>query len=505
MIVIEITAAINADGVTKTFYVSDTAYATKPTDSPANTAFEPTVKDPGTIGISVFGDGQIAGATQLETGEIVLSNANGQYDGWKDYGFGGRPVVIRHGEPGNAYPGSFVTVFSGVVANVYVDRKELRIRLKDKQHIFERQLLTDVYKGTNALPNGIEGTASDIKGRVKPSLFGNVGNIQPPCVNTSKLTFQVNNGAVSDITAVYDRGVALTKGANYTSLTAFEAATPAAGSYVTCLPMGLFRLGSAPAGAVTADVTGAGGNSAAQVLKSMALRAGVSASEIDNDAIAAMDALNSSTVGIYVDDERSALEAMDAIARSVGAYYGFTPQGQFTVGIWTAPAGASLALIGEFYAGKQTERRPLKDIDTPVFRVRVKHSKNFTQQTTDLAGSVTQARRAYLAEEYRSEVAEDTGLLVQHPTAETFEVETLLTLQAAAANEAARLLAIHKVKRDAFEVPIPFSLLGSAGLRLAACVTLQISRFGLEGGKLMRIQRVRLELARNRAVLTVWG
>lgn len=508
MIVIELVGAIDAAGTLKTFYLSNEGYATRGTDTPANTAFEPSVKDPGTLTLSVFGDGLIAGATKLDTGEIVLSNANGQYDAWLTYGFDGRPVTIRQGERGAAYPAGFSTLVTGAVANISADRKELRVRIKDRQHVFETKVLTVPYLGNNTLPNGVEGNANDIKGRFKPKLFGQVLNINPPCVNTSKLTYQVNSGAVQSFDGVYDRGVAITAGADYANLATLEAATPTAGTFVTCKALGLFRLGGAPAGLVTCDVTQgatAADRTVAQVLKALALLAGVTAGEIDSASIAALDTLNASPVGIYVDSEISYAEAMDDVAASVGAYYGFGTNAKFSVGRWSAPSGASLVTIGEFYAGRDTERRPLRDLNVPAWQVKVNHSRRFTTQPTDLAGSVTTERRAALAEPYVSEVAADASVKTQFLQALSFEVNTLLLSAANAATEAARLLTMHKVRRDAFDVPVPLSVLASAGVILGACVTLQISRFGLSGGKLMRVQSVRLELAKDRAIITVWG
>jgi hypothetical protein len=42
--------------------------------------------------------------------------------------------------------------------------------------------------------------------------YGVVKNVPAPCVNTSKLIYQVNDGAVDSIDAVYDRGVPLLVG-----------------------------------------------------------------------------------------------------------------------------------------------------------------------------------------------------------------------------------------------------------------------------------------------------
>ena len=71
---------------------------------------------------------------------------------------------------------------------------------------------TNLYGGTNVLPNGADGVTTDLKGSRKPRLFGTVLNIVPVCVNTVLLIYQVNDGPVHSIDAVYSRGAPVTAG-----------------------------------------------------------------------------------------------------------------------------------------------------------------------------------------------------------------------------------------------------------------------------------------------------
>lgn len=508
MIVVEITGAIDASGTLQTFYLSDAGYATKASDTPANTAFNPCLKDAGSIGVSVFSDGEIVGSTSLETGEIVLSNANGQFDAWLNYGFDGRAIVVYEGERGAAYPSGFVKLLTGVVYNIFANRRELRIRIKDKQYVFEKQVLTNYYLGNNSLPNGIEGNATDIKGKLKPLLYGQVFNIAPVLVNTSKLTYQISNSAIQSVNAVYDRGVALTNSGDHANVTALHAASPTAGQFITCLAEGLIRLGGLPAGIVTCDATqgaAASNRTVAQILKSLALLAGIPSGDIDNTAISALDTKNSSIVGIHISDTESYLEVMDQIARSVGAYFGFDVDGKFVADVWEVPTGTSLVTLDEVYAGVSTERRPLKELDVPCYTVKTTYKKNYTIQTTDLAGSVTAASRAVLALPSLFIVSTDASILNKFLLAKQLEFETLLVDSTAATNEANRLLALHKVKRNSFDVPVPIDFVRQNSIALGKCLTLKINRFGLSAGVLLRIQGLRYEFSKNTATLTLWG
>lgn len=254
MILIELTAAINSIGALKPFYLSSEAFVTRPNDSPANVAFIPALIDPGSLGVAAYSDGRTGGGSKLEVGEIVVANSDGQFDAWLNYGFDGRPLTIRSGT-GGAYPADFPAILAGTVESIEADFEKLVIRLRDRQYILQKPVLTNRYKGDNAGPVGLEGTAADLKDKPKPRAIGKVFNISPPQVNAAKLAYQVSDGPVGEISAVYDRGAALTKGADYATSALMQAASPTSGTFITCLAEGYFRLGSLPAGQVTADVS----------------------------------------------------------------------------------------------------------------------------------------------------------------------------------------------------------------------------------------------------------
>ena len=94
------------------------------------------------------------------------------------------------------------------------------------------------YLGNNVLPNGLEGTADDIKGKTKPKVYGKVFNIEPMMVNTSKLIYQASDSDVYDIPNVYDKGAALTRGSDYADSAAMLATAPSQGSTRLVHPRG---------------------------------------------------------------------------------------------------------------------------------------------------------------------------------------------------------------------------------------------------------------------------
>lgn len=504
MILIELTAAVDAAGTLRTFYVSTDGFVTSPTDTPPNIAFLPCVDDPGSIGLHAFSDGRTGGATKLEIGEITLINIDGQMDDWVKYSFDGRPVVIRSGA-GGAYPGAWPAVMVATVAHIDCTWTKVVIQIKDKQFMFDKQARTALYGGTNALPNGLDGV-TDLKGKARPAAYGKVLNVTPPMVNTSRLIFEV--GVCNSVDAVYSNGAALTAGTAYTSQSDMETNAPAAGTYRAWPAGGYFRIGSFSAEQITADVTqgaSAAARTVAQVLQTLALAAGLSSAEISSADIAALDAINSAVVGIWIDDASTTFaNAMDQVAASIGAYYGFDASGVLRMGRLTAPTGTPKATLHDYDILDGIERRAPKDNGTPAWGVTVCYAKNYTVQTSGLAGSAA-ARQAFVSEAVRTSNASDATIKNQWLLSDMLAVDTLLTAVADADAEAARLLALYKVRRDVFDIRVDLSFLTSSGIWMLDVVAVDYPRYDLKTGRVFRVIGVAPNLSSNKVTLTIWG
>jgi len=502
MIAVELTAATDAAGTTSTFYVANDRLVTESADTPAKTAFLPRLVDPGYIGRHAYSDGRTGGATKLETGEIIIANQDGALDAWLAYSFDGRAVTIRSGTAGDAYPSAWTTVMTGTADGIKADEARIIINLRDKSWLFDKPASGTVYAGSNSLPAGLEGTAADIKGQKKPKIYGKVYNIAPPFVNTSRLIYE--SGVCNSVDAVYDQGLALTAGATYTDQSDMETNAPAAGAYRVWVAGGYFRLGSTPAGEITADAT-AGANAAArttaQILKQLALDAGLFSGDISSADVTALDSANSAVIGLWLRDE-STLEAMDQAAASIGAWYGFDTVGTLRLGRLAAPSGTPVATLYD-YAIQSIERRPPKDAGTPIWRVTLAHSRNYLRQPSDLAGAVSAARRALLAQETLTETSADATIKTQWLLAGELNVAGQLAAAADAATEAARQLTLHKARRDIFDVAVPIS--AAAGVDMMDVVRVVYPRFALDAGKDFRVIGIRLELASARVILSLWG
>lgn len=513
MILVELTAAINEAGTPRTFYVGTHGFVTSGADTPANQAFLPVIKDAGSISASIFSSGATSGSSSFEPGRLRLVNVNGQFDDWIDYSFEGRPVVIRSGE-GGAYPGDFPILFTGTVAEVEASVQAIEITLRDKAYVLDQPVLTVQYAGTNVGPVGLEGDPENVKGSLKPRLYGGtVFNLSPPCVNTSKLAFQVSDRSISSL-AVFDAGVALTPGADHADTTSLIAATVASGTFQTCLAEGYFRLGATPVGEVTANAAAGASDadrSVAQILKALATDAG--GVTINPDAVSLLDFAtrrpdeSSRPIGLYLSDDTTFRDAMDTVAASVGAWWAFDSLGVLQMGQFAPPVvGISAGDVIEAEVLKGFERQIADGAAVPAWRVTVRYRKNLTPQTSGLATSVTAARRAELAQEWRSVSAEDASIKVKDPQAREIVIESLLNEQADAQAEAERQLAIHKVRRSLFVVPVVISVFNAARATLAGQVKLFHERFGLGAGRDLVVLGYDLDYGKQqRVTLSLWG
>ena len=195
----------------ETLYFATKGFTSTPSDTPANTFFDPRVKVPASIRRTMFAPGRTFGQSQVGFGDLVLINEDGGLDFLEDYAFDGRSITQYRGPEGAAFPGGYTKGLVATMEQAIPDSRSYRIKIRDRQDEVDIPLQPTKYDGDNSLPAGLEGVAGDLKGKPKPICYGVVKNIAPPLVNTSKLIYQVNDGTVASVDEVYDAGIQLKK------------------------------------------------------------------------------------------------------------------------------------------------------------------------------------------------------------------------------------------------------------------------------------------------------
>ncbi len=488
-------------------YCTGIGYTTRAADSPAHTFYEPRIQQPANMQRSLASGAGTRGATRVGYGELVLVNLDGGLDGLVDYGFDGRPISIKLGTMRPWQSPVWTTVITGTMARADFSWSQLTISLRDRQAELDTPLQTVTYAGNNSLPSGVEGVATDIKGKEKPRLYGYGWQLSPVLVNTSRLIYQISDAALQSVTAVYDRGAALTAGATYSSQADMETNAPSAGQYRVWLAGGMFRLGGSPAGQITCDaIDGAtsADRTAAQLAKQVLLDAGISSGDISSSDVSSLDSATSAEAGYWLNSAATGKQVLDAVLGSVGAWWGVDRLGKFRMARFEAPSGTPVASLNEVEIIK-IDRISGADVAIPVWQVTLSYQPYATTTTSDLAGSVSDARRAELAEAVRKVTAADVSVKTLHPLAETLEVETNLADATAAQTEANRLLALYKVRRDTLSVRVALDADLAAAIDLGAVVSVAVPRYGYGSGRLMRVTSIRTDLRNGMLDLTLWG
>lgn len=477
-------------GGTIAHYFSDDGFVTAPSDSPSDTYFEPRLISALNFERQLFASGRLSGRSVPGAGTLLLNNADGALDPMTELAFDSRRVRVLLGGDGFGFA-DFGTIFDGTADAVEFDDATVTIRLRDQQSRFEIGIDRGTFGGTG----GLDGR-SGLKDREKPLTFGRAYRVPAVLVDPSTLTYQVHDGAIEDVDAVYDSGLALTK----------VGGSPSAGQFSVDTANGHFTLGASAAGTVTADVRGdkTGGvyveTVAGLIRRLVTTRAGAqTAPAIYTDGFMAFDAAHSAVVGIWVREGRTMGEVLDALADSLGAHYGFDRSGQMTIGRVEPPAEISVADFDDSHI-LEIERLALSQ---PVWRHSVEYRRYWqTLEAGSIAGAVGEETRADLAEPVRVEAAEDASVRLRHPLSVEAVVSTLLADQAAAATEAVRLLSVFGTDRVAFRVLLktqPFAL------EVGQTVTLSYPRHGLAQGRNLVVVGMVEDSAMNEISLDLWG
>jgi hypothetical protein len=510
-----------------TLNFSSSGYVTGTTNLPPSgvnhTFYEPRIIQPAMIQQECWNNGRIGGSSRIGFGTIELANTDGGLDYLTAYAFDGREITVIVGDVTNGGTPVWTVALTGKMAPPVIGIKTVTLYLRDRILELDKPVCTSVYAGTNSLPNGLEGTSDDIRGQRKPRVFGSVFNITPVLVNTSRLIYQVNDGAISSVCDVYDQGAALTKGTDYTDQTDMETNAPTAGNYRVLPAMGLFRINAMPDGELTCDViqgAAASDRTAAQLTYDIAIIAGLSSGDISSADVTALDTANSAEMGAYYQDETTCIQAIDEIQNSVGAWWGFDRLGLLRMKQWLVPSGTPVAT---FTAAEIEELERVTDSNSvPTWRMSFEYLKNYTVQNSDLAAAVTIDRRAILGASTAVRIQSLTSVKTSNISAIESTVPSVIsgtlysgikgrivinrnTALNSAGTESTRQFNLYKVMRQRYDVTVFIDSTLISTINLGDVVRLQLNRFSMSSGVDFRIMGIKMDMNTKKCFLNLWS
>lgn len=247
-------AVAYSGGATETRYLASFPFCTRPIDTPANQIYTDLILEIPAFEAKLTE--AFSGRSLPSFGDLVLYNPNGILDDWLADGWDGRALTLKIGAPQWHIP-DFRPLLTGVVADIDApSRDTIALKLRDKGHLFDIPVQTNLIGGTTANAD-----------QPAPLCFGECFNVEPVLTDAATHTYQVHDGTINAISEVRDNGVSVAFTAN--------------------LAAGTFTLSSAPAGRITADVQGAAPSGryltqCHEIVEWLALnKAGLASSELD--------------------------------------------------------------------------------------------------------------------------------------------------------------------------------------------------------------------------------
>jgi|SaaInlLV_10m_DNA_2_1039722.scaffolds.fasta_scaffold00556_8 hypothetical protein len=374
--------------------------------------------------------------------------------------------------------------------------------------------------------------ADRLKNKIKPVCYGEVSHIEPIEVDPSNRIFQVHNGPIESIDAVYSGGnqlgsCSIIKTPAYTN--AFDCETDM-GTWTTTgitedLANGKFTLTAAVGGGssadyvITADVKGSkevdifstavatyDSSLGGIVKRIISTKGGLQLTDINTDSFStfsrATTAIEYGIHGYYVPEGENILNILDSLVSSMGAFYTFDRSGKMVLGALTEPEVTPVQTFTEVEIRSISRRSTGIPSISQTIGTR-KHWKVFSEG--DMAGAVLSDNgyKYRLEEEFIDEKFEDPTVITKHLLAADGEkVDTYLTCNCMGHEEAKRRQELYGIKRDLFVLKVkiqPF------GLDLNDTIMVKIDRYGLTDGKNMRIVSLKEDALKNEVTMEVWG
>lgn len=451
-------------------YLSNVAYTTLPTDTPANRVYQPVVAS----GFAFSESLSLSGTASVSVGTIDLHNEDGALDAWLDEVWTNRAVRVYIGDA--TWPrADFRLVFSGLIARLDSrSPQRLSIVLRDK---LER-LNTPATDATL-------GGATDNKDRLQPITLGECHNVTPLLADPAQHEYQWHQGASERLIEVRDNGVPV--------------------STTSVLSTGKFKLLATPAGQVTASVQGRTpySNTVSGLVQALATSYGtpserLTSGDLDSAQLATFAAACPQPVGYYLGDRANVLQVCQELAASVGAQCVMSREGKLRIVRLALPGTGTPVVIGpQDYEARSLQ---VKERTTVIAGVKLGYCKNWTVQT-NLDTGIPPEHKDLFAQEWLTVTASDPAVASAYKLyAEPEQVDTLLLRESDAQAEADRRLSLWKVQRTVYQVK---GFAQCLLLELGQAVTLQGDRFGLQAGKTGTVIGLQLDWMAGRATVEV--
>ena len=441
--------------LTENIYLSNHAFNTYANETPPNTEFIAVLRDADIPSFKQELSEALYGISIPSFGRLVINNADGQFDDklppnrvWE----GGTIVVKLTGDRSEIALNLATTIFTGTLGKLTYSDNTISVEVFSRAIELQKKNVPDA-KFTG--PNDEE--------VVSPVAYGYVNNISPFLKDPVNLTYKVAGHAINAITNVYDIGVALTSGSQWTNDLAngeFTLNQPAVGQ-ITCDVQGKSILGSFSA------------NRADFIYDLITTYGGLTIDDVDGASLTSARISMAGDSGYYINSDSPILSVVEDLLQAVLGYLYFSRLGKAIIGKFEIPdAGTIVALeldSAEIFpqgnatsdSGATGDVIVASQVDRLFSKIIMGYDHNFTIQTEDSLGHAPpvdettasgRARRAWLSKQSLRIEASNTGPTTGrnlYKTAEEMKepIETWFINQSDARNAANYWLEVYGVQR----------------------------------------------------------
>lgn len=327
--------------------------------------------DAGTLSVSLF-SGEIGSAVDSGSSAVVIAETplleiapDATTVRWQDASvrmWAGEFITVP-GDDAYPYPNTVTQVFAGKVSRFEKDGGAIKLSLDSRGEAGDAKVLIREYAGTGGVEGGL-----DLKGRLKPWVFGIARNVEPVLIDTDNSVYQFSGyGPIAAVDALYERGASFGASiGDYATYAALVAATIPAGRWATCLAEGLIRLGAPQFGVITGDVQGDYAGSTLRrrvgaILQRIADDRSIDPATIDTTSLAALDAFAATLpaggyINLVLSEQTSFLDLARRLCAPFNAQAGYSLLGKLfacrvlvgTPGFTLDALGRRLPVVGAF-------------------------------------------------------------------------------------------------------------------------------------------------------------
>ncbi|RZF83706.1 hypothetical protein EXT46_05280 [Pseudoalteromonas sp. CO325X] len=385
------------EGEIKTAHVANTPFRSGASDSPAHMPYDDVIAGGLEIARSMSEVFSGRSSTQLSSLELYLNDDTRRF---KEVN--ALPVTIYMGDPTWA-KSDFVTVFTGICEDVTFSSSRVSISFAEKATSLDIPVLSEHF------------TNGPSKGRPKPLALGECFNVTPVLIDAVNHVYQFNSTPSQAVTAVR-----------------FNGDEVSSSDYSVDLSASTITFSVQPIGSVTADVKGVvDGHYLATAADFISYLLGLRGESV------LLGSLASYTLGLYITDaEMTYSQALDEVAKSIGAYWYFNRLGQFTCASFRGFSGAPVDVLRDDQ-NIYDSRAPRARLNA-VQRLSLSYGRNYTE-LSNIAASVLDTN-AELAQRLQLKARLATGENTNQ--GDRLTVDTLIAHESDANTELARRLAL---------------------------------------------------------------